>query len=573
MTNEEAKIKELEELAKLVLQAKKTARPRRPIVIEFCGTPKAGKSSCVSSLNLFLKRNGFKTKVLAERASVCPIQDKYNPSFNLWNFFSSSAELLENFVEKAKEIDVILCDRSIFDSLCWFQWFQQYDHINDEDFNVIETFLTMNRFRAMFDLIYVFKTSPTVALDREYANLLTRKNGSIMNDNVLLEYNTCLDTAKQKYEKVFRCIREINTDDLNQNAVSYKVTKDVLTSLYELVIEKVAYVERNSISKYENKSYWFDKTFISSLNVKFDYRDQVEENLSFVQPLPIIVLTNKRKSKILVVKKRAKSLSKNSPEKDNLLAYFGGHIRIEDMVSNDFNQTIFNTLSREIQEELGISLNIASNKAEPLFIWLKDNERSEKHLAICYLYQADFNHHKIKLDEYEFVQKTGTSESGRVINLKDINLDKFEKWSKIILYELFNVKGGQLNLFERRPASLGKLDFSLFEILEEDNNKLVDNYYIYIEPEKLSQNMLSIFVYNFRKYYCNRENSNIYIIDNKDIYPLIRKYPLEGKEYLHVADHFVAMSTFDAPKVILEYPYQDFQYKELGGSNYKKISS
>lgn len=55
MTEEEFKIQELEELAKLVLQAKKTARPRRPIVIEFCGTPKAGKSSCVSSLNLFLK--------------------------------------------------------------------------------------------------------------------------------------------------------------------------------------------------------------------------------------------------------------------------------------------------------------------------------------------------------------------------------------------------------------------------------------------------------------------------------------------------------------------------------------
>lgn len=60
-------------------------------------------------------------------------------------------------MEKSKEIDVILCDRSVFDSLCWFQWFQQYDHINDDDFTVIETFLTMNRFRSMFDLIYIFK--------------------------------------------------------------------------------------------------------------------------------------------------------------------------------------------------------------------------------------------------------------------------------------------------------------------------------------------------------------------------------------------------------------------------------
>ena len=346
MTNEEAQINVLEELAKLVLHAKKTARPRRPIVIEFCGTPKAGKSSCVSSLNLFLKRNGFKTKVLAERASVCPIQDKYNPCFNLWNFFSSSAELLENFIEKAKEIDVILCDRSIFDSLCWFQWFQKYDHINDEDFSVIETFLTMNRFRSMFDLIYVFTTSSKIALEREYANLLTRKTGSIMNDNVLSEYNTCLDIAKGKYEKTFRCIREVNTDNLNQNSVSYEVTRGVLTSLYELFIEKVAYVERNSIYKYETTDYWFDKDFISDLNVNFGSRNLVEENASLVQPLPVLVLTNKRKNKILVAKKKTKSLSKNSPENGNLLAYFGGHIRIEDKVSDDFQETIFNTLSR-----------------------------------------------------------------------------------------------------------------------------------------------------------------------------------------------------------------------------------
>ena len=109
----ETKIVELEKLAKLILKTKKEVRAKRPIVMEFCGTPKSGKSSCVSSLNLFLKRNGFKTKVLEERASICPISDKFNPSFNLWNFFSSTAELLENFISKSEELDVIICDRGI----------------------------------------------------------------------------------------------------------------------------------------------------------------------------------------------------------------------------------------------------------------------------------------------------------------------------------------------------------------------------------------------------------------------------------------------------------------------------
>ena len=444
-------IKELETIAKKILDAKKIARPRRPIVIEFCGTPKAGKTSCLSSLNLFLKRNGFKTKVLTERASVCPIRDKYNPSFNLWNLFSSSAELLENFVEKAREIDVILCDRSIFDCLCWFHWFKKYDHINSDDFAVIEAFLTMGKYRTMFDLIYVFKTSPQVALEREYANLLTRKTGSIMNNTVLTEYNLCLDTARSRYDQTFRCIREINTDEKSQNLVSKDVTNEVLMNLYELVVEKVAYVSRSVLKDYENTNFWRSSSMLEKLELQFNYRDKVEENNELVQPIPILVLTDESSKNVLVARKKPSALSKKSPEKDMLLLYFGGHVRVEDKLHEyKTSQTLYTALSREIQEELGITLNISSISAEPLFIWLKDNERSEKHLAVCFLYKADFSHHKIKLDEYEFVQKTGTSDSGKIFEISSLEIDKFERWSRIIMNELLDYKGisSQLDLFK-----------------------------------------------------------------------------------------------------------------------------
>lgn len=49
-------IAKLEKLAQEVLQLKNIHRQRRPIVIEFCGSPKAGKTSSINSLNIFLKR-------------------------------------------------------------------------------------------------------------------------------------------------------------------------------------------------------------------------------------------------------------------------------------------------------------------------------------------------------------------------------------------------------------------------------------------------------------------------------------------------------------------------------------
>ncbi len=87
--NHQKQIRELENLAGEVLALKKLHRQRRPIVIEFCGSPKAGKTSCINSLNIFLKRNGFKTAILSEHASFSPISDKYNPVFNVWTCSSA----------------------------------------------------------------------------------------------------------------------------------------------------------------------------------------------------------------------------------------------------------------------------------------------------------------------------------------------------------------------------------------------------------------------------------------------------------------------------------------------------
>ena len=40
----------------------------RPFIIEFCGTPKAGKTLCVDVLSKFLSRNGIPVYVVTERA-------------------------------------------------------------------------------------------------------------------------------------------------------------------------------------------------------------------------------------------------------------------------------------------------------------------------------------------------------------------------------------------------------------------------------------------------------------------------------------------------------------------------
>ncbi|PKP51943.1 MAG: hypothetical protein CVT92_11175 [Bacteroidetes bacterium HGW-Bacteroidetes-1] len=116
---------------------------------------------------------------------------------------------------------------------------------------------------------------------------------------------------------------------------------------------------------------------------------------------------------------------------------------------------------------------------------------------------------------------------------------------------------------------LEKLDPNSYEILKTEHNAAVENFHVLIKFSDFDKDMIFDFVKKFRNENCTR-NCNVLVYDTKSILPLIDKYPLQGKEYIQLADHFVAMSTFDAPNLKSWYPYQDFQYKDYGGKNWKK---
>src|SRR5712692_5275098 len=93
----------------------------RPLFIEFCGTPKSGKTTCATRLTHFLSRNGFSVMTVAERAGVCPLRNKSHMTFNVWTACASLNEMLEA-VER--DYQIVIFDRGIFDALCWMNFME-----------------------------------------------------------------------------------------------------------------------------------------------------------------------------------------------------------------------------------------------------------------------------------------------------------------------------------------------------------------------------------------------------------------------------------------------------------------
>lgn len=441
-------ISELQKLADSVLNLKKTRRQKRPIIIEFSGSPKSGKTSCINSLGVFLKRNDFKVEIIQERASVCPVSDKRSPMFNIWTACASVSELIAVLEREEVNCDVLLLDRGIFDAFCWFKWLLSKGVMEDDQKKAIESFLLIDSFVNKIDIVFAFCATPEVSIEREYANLLTEKPGSIMNEEVLSEYLCSVKETIKEKKQYFHKIFEIDTSSKNQDEVGKEVTDITLNCLQDMLMERIGYFKLTNDMRCKLLSSRilnlkdFENEFA---DMHFDLRDKVEGSNDFIQPIPIAVITDLKRKNILSIKKSPKAVLEDSPEKDKILLYVGGHPRYEDSTdsqSKNFLTICRYTLRREVKEEIGVHL--AFGEIEPFLIYTPDSDKSKKHLAICFLIQRDIESLKLRLDPQELIQNKGVSKSGRFQEVKSLSKFKgdLEPWSIEILKHCFDVNIG-----------------------------------------------------------------------------------------------------------------------------------
>src|SRR5215471_10325152 len=146
-------IDNLEAQAGEILSLLQARTAKRPLIIEFSGSPKSGKTTAIGVLSLFLRRNGFRVEVFTERASISPIADKKgHPDFNVW----VSCASLQGMIESAeKNIDLFILDRGIFDALVWNTLLARTGKITAQEADTIADFFTLDRWTRLVDLVCI----------------------------------------------------------------------------------------------------------------------------------------------------------------------------------------------------------------------------------------------------------------------------------------------------------------------------------------------------------------------------------------------------------------------------------
>lgn len=421
---------------------------RHPVVVEFAGVPKAGKSSTIGQVAAFFKRCGFRVKVVIERASVCPIRDKKHMNFNVWTACTTLSQLLELTQDppKADEPQIIILDRGIFDTLCWLSMMERLSRIRPEERKKIEEFLLIDDWRKRISGVIVMTAMPSDSMDRERGQLpVPNTSGSIMNTEILEQIRKTTDKTAEKYKNAFR-IFSVNTSSKAFRGSLQKtceaIADQMLNWIEEHLREDILHVPKNLLASCFGECISLKGQKAAAVcglfqeKGKFLSREEVEQDEALVQALPVVVVRNKS-GDVLRLRRRERTV--DNPLHQKLVLWAGGHVRHEDKQNGD---AILRATLRELHEEL--RLDVTERSLTLLgAIYINGNGKTARHVAIVYEWRAESDDVAVSLSSAEFFERQGTSLSGRFVNIndlvKEVENDKItEPWSVEIVRELLS---------------------------------------------------------------------------------------------------------------------------------------
>ncbi len=439
---EDATIKELEDEAAKLVKLLNSREAKRPLIIEFSGTPKSGKTMAISVLRLFMRRNGIQVEAYTERASIAPLKAKGHIDFNVWVSCASLQGMLESL---DKEIDIFILDRGLFDALVWNHWLDMTGKIKKEEADAVNSFFTMSRWMSLVDLVCVMKCSPKAAIDREYAHQLTSKRGAIMDETILSQLNSAIDKTVETYRSRFHKLFVIDTTETKPKEGVTSITKETFRILNEFLDEPLCVIPKDAVD-FEIPRYGFvaDRSRVERFekliakHSLFIPRSIAERDAKYLIPIPCAVVMHKNQVLVLRRKERGHSLH------DTYAIWAGGHVVKSDGSSNGIEQILTNALRRELSEEIFIRDDY---EIAPMgLVRTSESERASRHIGIAYRADLSSPHVALALHQKEFRETKGKSMSGRLVPTDQL-LEIYEEmgdWSKYIVDEFWP---GQKSLF------------------------------------------------------------------------------------------------------------------------------
>lgn len=147
----------------------------RPFFLEFTGSPSSGKTTTITELDKFLRRQGFRVLRPQEGAEVIRHIGRSTPLYNIRTGIYALTQLID--FSAGHLYDVVIFDRCIFDAYCWMMYWTEKNKLTEVEKRMIQDFFLLRFWADKIDVAYFLICDPDMAAERELRIALSRKLG------------------------------------------------------------------------------------------------------------------------------------------------------------------------------------------------------------------------------------------------------------------------------------------------------------------------------------------------------------------------------------------------------------
>lgn len=196
----------------------------KTLMVEFTGTPEAGKTTCIRNIIPRLEEKGLSVTCIQESAEIIPKGfPKGGFDTHLWMRFHSLEQILS---QRYSQSDILLIDRGLIDGI--FYTYEFYSRNPEEENHCFNFIRFLHQLDFLFpDFLFVFTVKPDIAIDRRGGE------GRLVTLNFVKSYNNLLTSFVPSITVPHAVIN------------SSELSKEELT---EIVCHKIEILIKNNLS-------------------------------------------------------------------------------------------------------------------------------------------------------------------------------------------------------------------------------------------------------------------------------------------------------------------------------------
>lgn len=201
----------------------------RPFFLEFTGSHSAGKTTTITELDKFFRRQGFRVLRPQEGAEVIRHIERTTPLYNIRTGLYALGLLID--IGANHTYDLVIFDRCIFDAYCWMIYWAEKEKLSEKERETIQSFFLSKFWIDKIDAAYFMVCDPKVAMERELRIALSQKLGETTNPKTV---KTLVERYKSAYKFLspkHHQLHLVDTTNLSETEMVEKIATNILDIL------------------------------------------------------------------------------------------------------------------------------------------------------------------------------------------------------------------------------------------------------------------------------------------------------------------------------------------------------